>query len=113
MPKKIPIRAAKVGQTLTEPVVQDAGQILLSEGTVLDHSNLDLLRQRGVMLVTIDDGDDAAAPSEKARTVSDEELKKILLEESQWFGEQRKEEFMAEVFRWVVGHRAHIEGDER
>lgn len=110
MPKKIPIRAAEVGQTLAESVVQDLGQVLLAQGTVLDRSNLDLLRQRGVVLVTIEDGGDSSELESQERTVSDAELKKILLEESQWFGEARKDEFLAEVFRWVVGHRAHVEG---
>lgn len=110
MPKKIPIRAAKVGQTLAESVVQDQGQVLLAEGTVLDAGNMDLLRQRGVMLVTIEDDSEPAQDDPGERTVSDAELKKILLEESQWFGDGRKEEFLAEVFRWVVGHRAHTEG---
>jgi hypothetical protein len=106
MPKKIPIRGAAVGQVLAESVVQGQGQVLLAEGTTLDCSNLDLLRQRGVVLVTIEDGaEESPAPTEE-RTVSDEELKSILLEESQWFGESRKDDFLAEVFRWVVGHRA-------
>jgi beta-galactosidase/beta-glucuronidase len=111
MPKKIPIRAAAVGQILAESVVQGQGQVLLSEGTALDSSNLDLLRQRGVVLVTIEDGEEESSAPDEERTVSDAELKKILLEESQWFGESRKDDFLAEVFRWVVGHRARTGGE--
>jgi hypothetical protein len=68
------------------------------------------MRQRGVMLVTIEDGPEASAEEAPVRPVSEAELKKILLEESQWFGEGRKDEFLAEVFRWVVGRRAHEDG---
>lgn len=111
MTKKIPVRAAKVGQILGEPVIQGDHQVLLREGTQLDASHLDLLRQRGVALVTVATEDEEESSEQEAkRSVSEAELKQILLEESQWFGEARKDEFMAEVFRWVVARRASDEG---
>ena len=107
MTKKIPVRAAQVGQILAEPVVQGDHQILLREGTELEASHLELLRQRGVALVTVEQGDGEGSSDDEAKTsIADDELKRILLEESQWFGDARKEEFMAEVFRWVVAYRA-------
>lgn len=112
MAKKIPVRAAMVGQILGEPVIQGDHQVLLREGTELDASHLDLLRQRGVALVTIQTEDEEeSAGREAKRSVSEAELKQILLEESQWFGDARKDEFMAEVFRWVVAYRASNGGE--
>jgi len=105
MPKKIPTGRVKVGDVLAEPVVHGEGQMLLVAGTPIESSHLEMLRQRGVLLVTIQDGtsddfDQAAEPLDPAA------LKKVVLEEGRWFGESRKHPIMAEVFRWVVKQKS-------
>lgn len=108
MSKKIPTQRAKVGDTLAEPVVHGAGQMLLVKGTRLERQHLDMMRQRGVLLVTIVDDMAEADPSTAAAPVEidPEKMRTIVLEEAKWFGESRKDPVMAEVFRWLVQYRA-------
>lgn len=108
MSKKIPTHRAKVGDTLAEPVVHGAGQMLLVKGTRLERQHLDMMRQRGVLLVTV--VDENAEPEESDTTASveidPERMRTIVLEEAKWFGDARKEPVMAEVFRWLIQYRA-------
>lgn len=114
MSKKIPTHRARVGDTLAEPVVHGAGQMLLVKGTRLERQHLDMMRQRGVLLVTIVDENadpDAEAEPEVA-AIDPEQMRALVLEEARWFGDARKDPVMAEVFRWVVQYRAR-EGARR
>lgn len=105
MVKKIPTGRVKIGDVLAEPVVHGEGQMLLVAGTVMEKSHIDILRQRGVLLVTVKDGDDDFVVREN-RPLDPDELKKVVLEEGRWFGESRKHPVMAEVFRWVVKQKS-------
>lgn len=105
MPKKIPTGRVKVGDVLAEPVVHGEGQMLLVAGTTMEKSHLEMLRQRGVLLVTVDDGEPAASEY-VTEPLDPEALKKVVLEEGRWFGESRKHPIMAEVFRWVVKQKS-------
>ncbi len=108
MPKKIPTHRAKVGDTLAEPVVHGAGQMLLVKGTRLERQHLDMMRQRGVLLVTVVDENAEVAASEATPPVEmdPERMRAIVLEEAKWFGDARKDPVMAEVFRWLIQYRA-------
>lgn len=103
MVKKIPTGRVKVGDVLAEPVVHGEGQKLLVAGTEIAATHIDMLRQRGVLLVTIVDPDaDPNEVEEPPRPLDADEIKKVVLEEGRWFGDSRKNPIMAEVFRWVV-----------
>ena len=104
MPKKIPTGRAHVGDVLAEPVVHGEGQMLLVANTRLERQHLEMLRQRGVLLVTIVD-DSEVGQEQPPQPLDPEEMKKIILEEGRWFGDSRKDPIMAEVFRWAVRQR--------
>ena len=106
MGKKIPTGRAEPGDVLAEPVVHGDGQMLLVANTVLEKHHLDMLRQRGVLLLTIVDPDDPGIPSEPTKPLDPEQLKRIVLDEGKWFGDARKDPIMAEVFRWAVKRRS-------
>ena len=107
MAKKIPTGRVKIGDVLAEPVVHGEGQMLLVAGTQIEETHIEMLRQRGVLLVTIADGDEAEpGQTVEQRPLDPEELKKVVLEEGRWFGESRKHPVMAEVFRWVVKQKS-------
>lgn len=107
MSKKIPTHRAKVGDLLAEPVVHGAGQMLLVKGTRLERQHLDMMRQRGVLLVTVvDENAEAEENSVAAAEIDPERMRAIVLEEAKWFGDARKDPVMAEVFRWLVQYRA-------
>jgi hypothetical protein len=106
MPKKIPTGRAQPGDVLAEPVVHGDGQRLLVANTTLEKHHLDLLRQRGVLLVTIvDEGDVEGGATAPAAPLDPEQLKKIVVDEGRWFGDTRKDPIVAEVFRWTVKMR--------
>lgn len=105
MAKKIPAGRAKVGDVLAEPVVHGEGQMLLTAGTVVMSQHLEMLRQRGVLLVTIEDEESGDVATEHV-PLDPDELKKVVIEEGRWFGEARKHPIMAEVFRWVVKQKS-------
>ncbi len=104
MARKIPTSRLQVGDVLAESVVHGEGQALLAAGTAIESHHLDLLRQRGVVLVTIvaEDPEEVLPP----RELDPEELKAVIVETSRWFGESRKDPIMAEVFRFAVQLRA-------
>ncbi|HKK70864.1 MAG TPA: hypothetical protein VKA86_06585 [Candidatus Krumholzibacteria bacterium] len=104
MAKKIPTGRARVGDVLAEPVVHGEGQMLLVAGTELGEQHLEMLRQRGVLLVTVVD-EDGPPTTPTPGTLDPDELKRIVLEEGRWFGEARKDPILSEVFRWVVSSR--------
>lgn len=105
MVKKVPTGRVEIGDVLAEPVIHGEGQMLLVAGTVIAQSHIDILSQRGVLLVTIEDGDGTTA-AQATQPLDPEELKKVVLEEGRWFGESRKHPVMAEVFRWVVKQKS-------
>lgn len=94
------------GQVLAEAVGQGPGQALLAAGTKLDAGHIEMMRQRGVLLVTIESPEGNAGSADEDHEIDPAILKQVLLEESQWFGETRKHPLMAEVFRFVVARRA-------
>lgn len=105
MARKIQTSRARIGDVLAEDVKHGEGGALLAAGTRLEKSHLDLLRQRGVMLVTLEE--EEGQPEKPApRELDPEELKAIVIEQSRWFGETRKDELMAEVFRFAIQKRA-------
>lgn len=107
MTRKIPTHRARVGDVLAEPVVHGAGQMLLVKGTRLERHHLDLMRQRGVLLVTVVDADAPVGVETPSRPeVDPERMREIVIEEARWFGDARKDPVMAEVFRWLVQYRA-------
>jgi len=53
--QEIPIHLIADGQELAEDVRDETGQVLLSAGTVLSRTHVDLLERRGVLTVKIAD----------------------------------------------------------
>lgn len=105
MAKKIPTGRVKVGDVLAEPVVHGEGQMLLVAGTELGEQHLEMLRQRGVLLVTVVD-ENGPAETAAPGPLDPEQLKRIVLEEGRWFGDARKDPILSEVFRWIVSQRS-------
>ena len=113
MTKKVPTAHAKIGDELAEPVVHGEGQMLLVAGTRLEAQHLELLRQRGVLLVTlVGDGEDSVDEAAATVDLDPDRAKQIVIEEARWFGDARKDPVMAEVFRWKVQQRTRAGGGD-
>ena len=102
--ERLPVTRVKPGQCLAEPVCDGEGRVLLGAGVVLTQNKILMLRQRGVMLATVESGSDegGAAPEAPAEPLDPESLRRIVLEHGRRFGDTRKDPVMDAVFRAVI-----------
>lgn len=89
---------------LAADISRGGDAVLLGKGTELTREHIEMLRMRGVEIVTVSLEEEP--PAEPKTPVSSEALKKIVLEQHRWFGDTREDPVMNEVFRAVVGRLA-------